>query len=292
MERSSVESNESLVLAVAAFSDLRTPSHIYQVLRAKGREGLRARFEGLDQESQAEVLSQAAALADKGIGALLLGDDRFPRQLDRLASSSPVLFYWGNLDILEMPGLGMCGARHASDLGLKAASACGEEVREHGVVVVSGYAKGVDTETHLAALRGGGKTVIVLAEGFNHFRIKRSFPRELFRRENVLVLSQFAPRQPWTTGGAMTRNRVIYGLSLALVVVEAGETGGTLAAGVGALSVGRPVFVLDFNGSTPLGNRRLLDEGGVAITNRGRLGEEIRKLLDGRGEPQEQMALL
>ncbi|MGA3526798.1 DNA-processing protein DprA [Melissospora conviva] len=253
---------------------------MFALLRAEGRNGLRECYDRLPPDRQEEIAQKAAELAVKGIGVLLFGDEKYPEKLGDLASSSPVLFYWGNLDLLSMPGLGMCGSRHASDLGLKAAVACGEEAQEHGVVVVSGYAKGVDTEAHLAALRNGGNTILVLAEGIDHFRIKRSFPRDMFRKENVLVVSQFAPRQPWTAGGAMTRNRLIYGLGLALVVVEAGEKGGTLAAGTGALRSGRPVFVLDFNNSTPTGNRILLENGGIPVPTRRCLGVEIRKLLD------------
>ncbi|MGC1214466.1 MAG: DNA-processing protein DprA [Micromonospora sp.] len=231
-------------------------------------------------------------MADKDIGVLLFGDDRYPTNLGGLASSSPVMFYWGNLGLLTAPSLGMCGSRKASDLGLKAAAACGEEVQQQGVVVVSGYAKGVDTETHLAALRNGGSTIIVLAEGFDHFRIKRSIPREIFKKEKVLVLSQFAPRQPWSAGGAMTRNKLIYGLSLALVVVEAGEKGGTLAAGSGALAQGKPVFVLDFNGSTPAGNRILLEKGGVPVPTRTHLGKAIQGLLSHPDAARKQLSLL
>ncbi|MEV6812388.1 DNA-processing protein DprA [Micromonospora sp. NPDC051296] len=284
--------NESLVLAITAFINPRTPSQIFALLRTEGRASLRDRFETLPPSHQEDIVRKAAEMADKGIGVLLFGDDDYPAKLGPLASSSPILFYWGNLDLLKIPGLGMCGSRRASELGLKAALACGEEVQEQGVVVVSGYAKGVDTETHLAALRGGGKTIIVLAEGFDSFRIKKTFPRELFRRENVLVLSQFAPRQPWSAGGAMTRNRLIYGLGLALVVVEAGEKGGTLAAGQGALDTGRPVFVLDFNGSTPAGNRLLLDKGGIPVSTRKRLGEEIRKLLAKARTAKQQLSLI
>ncbi|MGQ5259585.1 DNA-processing protein DprA [Micromonospora sp. ZYX-F-536] len=292
MRGSRVIPNESLVLGITAFVDPRTPSRVFALLRNEGRDGLRARFEALDPSRQEEILKKAAEMAEKGIGALLFGDDQYPSKLGKLASSSPILFFWGNPDLLTIPGLGMCGSRQASELGLKAAIACGEEVQEHGVVVVSGYAKGVDTETHLAALRGGGSTIVVLAEGFDHFRIKRSFPREMFRKQNVLVLSQFAPRQPWTAGGAMTRNRLIYGLGLALVVVEAGEKGGTLAAGQGALRNGKPVFVLDFDNSTPAGNRMLLEDGGIPVPTRKRLGAEIRKLLDRPQMVRRQLSLI
>jgi DNA processing protein len=108
--------------------------------------------------------------------------------------------------------------------------------------------------------------VIVLAEGIDHFPIKRDFVSH-FDPERVLVVSQFHPQQPWAAYGAIARNHLIFGLGKALVVIEAGEQGGTLAAGREALQRGRPVFVLDFGDETPIGNRILVEAGGRPITS-------------------------
>lgn len=277
--------DETLALAVSAFVDPRTPARIHAVLRSEGRDGLKRRFLALGEADRDTVIAKANELADKGIYAVLYGDDLYPRQLERLATSSPIFFCWGNPELFSAPSIGMCGSRKATDLGLKAAALCGEEASASGIAVVSGYAKGVDTTTHLAALESGGKTVIVLPEGIDGFRIKKDFPRDLFRKENVLAVSQFAPRQPWTAGAAMTRNKVIYGLGLALVVIEAGDSGGTLAAGEGALANGRPVLVLDFDGSTPPGNRILLQRGGIPVPNRRKLHDVLRDLPRTLDEP-------
>ena len=292
MNGSRVMPDESLTLAVSAFVDPRTPSRIFSTLRSEGRDGLKRRFLSLGDQEKAAVVSKAEELESRGVFAVLLGDDAYPVQLGPLASSSPIFFCWGNPDLFSVPSIGMCGSRKASELGLKAAGICGEEASASHIAVVSGYAKGVDTETHLAALNSGGRTVIVLPEGIDSFRIKREFPRHLFRKDDVLVVSQFAPRQPWTAGAAMTRNKVIYGLGLALVVIEAGERGGTLAAGEGALASGRPVLVLDFNGSTPAGNRVLLQKGGLPVPNRRRLQEVIQVLDRQRPTSDNQLGLL
>jgi DNA processing protein len=270
-----------LAQALVAFMDPRTPSRIFSLLQGEGRSGLARRLAALSFSEREKIHARAESMATKGIFAVCWGDAGYPSRLGRLASSSPILFCWGNSQLLDNPGLGMCGSRKASDLGLKAAALCGEDAQDSGLAVVSGYAKGVDTETHLAAVGSGGKTVIVVPEGIDNFRIRKDFPRHLFRRDDVLVISQFAPEQPWTAGGAMTRNRLIYGLGLALVVIEAGHKGGTLAAGEGALRAGRPVLVLDFNGSTPTGNRILLEKGGIPIPNRTRLREVIAELKSG-----------
>ncbi|WP_261675281.1 DNA-protecting protein DprA [Streptomyces lusitanus] len=278
MEYSEVE---RLRFSLAAFAALGTPSKIDGRLREGGVAGLYALYERLSAHDRKEVDAKASVLAAKDIRVTFRGDDAYPDSLlYKQRSSAPILYHWGNSDLLHLDGVGMCGSRSASDLGLKAAEACGLEVSARQMSVISGYAKGVDTVTHLAALNSGGSTVIVLAEGFDHFRIKKNF-RDSFDPDKVLVVSQFSPSQPWLAYAAMARNKVIFGLGRALVVVEAGEKGGTLAAGEGALRMGKPVFVLNFGSETPPGNKILLEKGGYPITSREQLGE----ILDKRPSP-------
>lgn len=264
-----------LVLALAAFHVLRTPGKISQLLRKDGIEGLEELFNALSQADQDSLIEESERLESKDLKVTLYGDPDFPASIVKNGRPvAPIIFYWGNTSLFYEPSIGMCGSRSATPLGLRAAQACGEEVSLRNMVVVSGYAKGVDTATHLAALNVGGKTIIVLAEGFNHFRTKREFAGKLDPRR-VLVISQFPPTQPWSAYAAMARNSLIFGLSRALVVVEAGEKGGTLAAGQGALRMGRPVFVLNFDAATPVGNQMLLAAGGHPIHSREELGRAI-----------------
>jgi DNA processing protein len=179
----------------------------------------------------------------------------------------------GALELLAAPAAGICGSRKATAVGLGAARASGQEISAHGLTVVSGYAKGVDTEAHLGALEYGGTTVLVLAEGIGHFRVKRDVSGE-FDLDRTLVVSQFHPEQPWAAHAAMTRNHLIFGLGMALIVIEAGERGGTLAAGQEALKRGRPVLVVDFGEGTA-GNRLLLHGGARSVTSRPELGETL-----------------
>ena len=254
---------------------MKTPGRIDDALKTNGRSSISSELQNLGQKELDELEEQTDSLARKGLGVVLRGDPAFPKSLIvKNRTSSPILFYLGNLKLLGREGIGMCGSRAASELGLKAAGECGEEVSRRELSVISGYAKGVDTATHLAALQAGGNTVIVLAEGFDHFRVKQTFQPH-FDLNRVLVISQFAPSQPWLAHAAMTRNKVIFGLGRALVVVEAGEKGGTLAAGEGALQIGRPVFVLNFGDETPTGNRILLGKGGYSIRSREQLGEAL-----------------
>lgn len=236
-------------------------------VRAAGIRAFEDVSGALGPESRKGVEDQAAELWDGGIDAVLLGQDGYPRRLAASAQAPAALFFKGPLELLEQPAIGFCGSRHASSEGLRAAHACADAVSRRGYTVVSGYAKGVDSVAHTAALASGGATVVVLAEGINRFRIRRGDFQKLWDPERIVVVSQFAPDQKWFVSGAMARNTVISGLSQALVVVQAGETGGTLAAGEYALQRGQTVLTLQLF-DAPVGNRLLIDNGAKVIRSR------------------------
>jgi len=125
----------------------------------------------------------------------------------------------------------------------------------------------VDIQSHASALAAGGRTILVLPEGIMRFRVRRGEFDEVWDPSRAAVVSQFSPFQSWRAGAAMTRNGVISGLSAALIVVEASERGGTLAAGLHGLDRGQKVIVLAANGGTR-GNEILLSRGAVGARNR------------------------
>ncbi len=251
-------------------------------LTARARELGTTAFTDLLREisgvEQARANEEASELSSHGVGAVLLGSPEYPRLLSRVRAAPPFLFYLGAADLLTAHGIGMCGSRNASDEGLRAAAACGEVATQQGLTVVSGYARGVDTTTHISALSSGGSTIIVLPEGINHFRVKRGPVAEVWDKERVLVVSQFSPSRPWSAGSAMARNNVIIGLSLALVVVEANDKGGALAAGAKALQLNKPVLALEF-AENPRGNAELIRRGAISVRNRAELRARLKQVI-------------
>lgn len=242
-----------------------------KTIATKVRSGGLGAFErvlaGLPAEDRRRIEDQAQDLSDAGVDAVLLGQSDYPDLLASSRQAPAALFYVGPVELLTHRAIGMCGSRKASAEGLRAAHACADAVARRGYSVVSGYAKGVDTVAHSAALACGGATVIVLAEGINHFRIRRGEFAQLWDPKRALVVSQFAPDQKWFASGAMTRNSVISDLSQALVVVEAGETGGTLAAGQYGLQRGQAVLALELFDAPP-GNQLLMAHGARVIRSR------------------------
>jgi DNA processing protein len=243
-------------LGVAAFTDLL-------------REIPRAELARADEE--------ASELSARDVGAVLLGSPEYPYRLSLIRGAPPVLFYMGATDLLTTHGIGMCGSRSASEEGLRAAIACGEVATRQGLTVVSGYARGVDTTAHISALSSGGSTIIVLPEGINNFRVKRGPMANAWDKERVLIVSQFTPSRPWSAGNAMARNNVIIGLSLALVVVEANDKGGTFAAGTKALQLNKPVLALEF-ALNPRGNAELIRHGAISVRNRAELHTRLSQV--------------
>jgi DNA processing protein len=195
-------------------------------------------------------------------------DPRYPQSLFKLFGGllPPDIWAIGNVELLKETGVGFCGSRKATERGLQVAADCARQLSKVQVTVISGYAPGVDMASHEAALANGGRTVIVLPEGIDHFRIKKTI-KELWDWRRVLVLSQFPPNAIWRADRAMERNRVIVALSRAVIVLEARDQGGTLHAGYSALQMGKPLFVAQYdemNGSRE-GNRRLMEMGAMPL---------------------------
>lgn len=204
------------------------------------------------------------------------GDERYPiRLLAILGKRAPsILSMLGNIDLLDRHGVSFCGARDASEKGIEAASLCARTAVKADFVVTSGNARGVDRATHREALASGGSTILVLPEGIDHFRIAPEL-RDVWDWSNVLVLSQFEPQTAWKSYHAMDRNRVIMALSCAMVVVEAGEKGGTRAAGEDALRLQIPLFAIDygFDETIAPGNRMLIGKGAKRLKRSKETGE-------------------
>lgn len=183
----------------------------------------------------------------------------------------------GNVELLKMAGLGFCGSRKSSSKGLETAQDCADQAAHNNFSVISGNALGVDLEAHYNCLKAGGKTILVLAEGINHFKIKKAL-EPVWDWERVLVVSQFEPDEPWQIFRAMMRNKLIIALSRVMIVIEAGEKGGTLNAGKETLQFDIPLYVAQYQDMSvdARGNQLLLGMGAQKLaksrtTNRANL---------------------
>lgn len=221
---------------------------------------------------QATTPEQGQAIVDQlataGHTLILRGEVGYPALLEtRLAENAPpFLTVLGNIDSLSAAGVAFSGSRRTSPDGIQHARNLAKQAVARSLTVISGHAPGTDLATHQAALQNGGVTVLVLPEGALRFRPHADLI-PFMESERVVVVSEFPPNMPWSAQNAMIRNQTIIGLARALIVIEAGEEGGTLDAGRRAISLKIPVYALAGLNLPPsaAGNTLLHAEGATPL---------------------------
>ncbi len=201
------------------------------------------------------VATDLSRFENSGISVLLWSDAAYPSALRGLNDAPLIVFVRGHLD--ESPRVAIVGTREPSQASIDCAESLATDFASQGWTVVSGMARGIDSAAHRGALAAGGRTVAVLGCG-----VSRIYPpenHELARQivANGALLSEFHPDRRPAANLLTIRNRVISGLSRAVIVVEAGETSGSLYAARRAHAQGRLVFAIP-NGS--IGNQKLLTD--------------------------------
>lgn len=217
------------------------------------RIGLGERLRAADPELREAALLRIAdaktvrsLAARDGIHPLAWNNARFPSALLAIPDPPPVLWYLGALDAFDAPAVAIVGSRAASAVAVEAAARIGMDLAARGITVVSGLARGVDSAAHRGALRTG-RTIAVLGSG-----VDRIYPHEhrTLATEIVatgLVVSEYPPGTPPRAFHFPQRNRLISGLSRAVVVIEASERSGSLITAACALEQGREVMAVPGN---------------------------------------------
>lgn len=154
------------------------------------------------------------------------------------------LFFSGDVSLLSTPRVSIIGARRATEEGIRRAKRLCRLLVEREITIVSGLAQGIDTAAHTTAIELGGRTIAVLGTSLDKYYPLEN--RDLQRRimQEHLAVSQFARTTPSLRTNFPQRNRTMALLSDATVIVEAGESSGTLSQGWEALRIGRPLFFM------------------------------------------------
>lgn len=205
------------------------------------RQARRARHARDTTRPLREVLAIARRIGARATGYELPG---FPKRLNHLHHPPPLLFLRGDSSLLDAPAVAVVGSRKASEYGRGMARSMGEGLARGGVAVVSGLALGIDGAAHRGALAAGGGTIAVLGCGPDVTHPPSH--RRLFQGilERGLVVSEFLPGEAPLPHHFPRRNRLIAGLSKAVVVVEAARRSGALITVEHALDIGRDVFAV------------------------------------------------
>jgi len=184
-----------------------------------------------------------------GADLLILDDGVYPAMLREIYDPPIALYVKGAWEeCLEQPCVAIVGSRRCSTYGQNAALMLGRDLAQRGVTVVSGFARGIDASAHRGALEGGGRTIGVLGTGIDEVypRDHRRLANEILERGGSLV-TQFPLGTPPVSENFPYRNRIISGLSLGVVVVEAAENSGSLITARLAIEQNREVFAVPGN---------------------------------------------
>lgn len=237
--------------------------------------------------SEIDAESELTAAAESGVRVLTQQDPAYPRGLREIHDPPGVLYASGSVVPEDGIAVAIVGTRHATRYGLKQAERFADGLARRGVTVVSGLARGIDGAAHRAALSAGGRTIAVLASG-----VLKVYPPEHEKlageiADNGAVVSEAAPRMPPIGGAFPQRNRIISGLSLGVLVVEAADRSGALITARHAADQGREVFALPGPVDSRLsrGCHSLIRDGAALVSDVDELLGELGPLFEGVTRP-------
>jgi predicted Rossmann fold nucleotide-binding protein DprA/Smf involved in DNA uptake len=217
------------------------------------------------------LLDRSAALGimaerwtSRGLWVISRSDDAYPGRLKSyLGQAAPPLLYGaGEPRLLHTGGLAIVGSRDASEEDIQFARSVGASCASQDIAAISGGARGVDLEAMAAAFEAGGKALGVLPDSLARNAVSPRY-RESLVSGRLALVSPYDPDARWFAFTAMERNKVIYALSdAALVVSSAAENGGTWTGAVEALDAARIAVYIKAHGDVKEGNRKLLARGG------------------------------
>ncbi|MFA5410572.1 MAG: DNA-processing protein DprA [Candidatus Omnitrophota bacterium] len=231
---------------------------------------------GIGEKTAQEIASfkkedldkELASVKKLGLKIITQGDIDYPENLKSIYDPPIVLYVKGELKREDKFSLGIVGSRRASYYGLNSAEKFAYGLCENSFTIVSGMARGIDTSSHRGALKAGGRTIAVMGSGFQHI-----YPPENKKLAEEIaakgaVLSEFPCDMKPLPQNFPRRNRVISGLSLGVLVVEAAKNSGALITADFALEQGRDVFALPgkVDANTSFGTNELIKQGAKLVS--------------------------
>lgn len=242
---------------------------------------------GLVREKAAMAISQdrnienadeyLKTMKESGINVYTILESEYPENLKNIYDPPPVLYVKGELALEDELAIGIVGSRKATDYGLKAAERIALRLAEMGITIVSGMAMGIDSAAHRGALKAKGRTLAVCGCG-----LKYVYPMTNYNLSQEIVKSgALISEYPFDTAAYANqfpaRNRIISGMSLGIIVVEAGEKSGSLITADFALEQGREVFAVPGNISSPnsKGTNTLIKSGAKLVSRIEDIIEEL-----------------
>lgn len=235
-----------------------------------------------------------AAIDAAGIATLCWDDDNYPPRLRDIANPPPLLYVRGDIVPADGWAIAMVGTRRATAYGRDVAQAFAAAFAAAGITVVSGFARGIDTVAHQAALDAGGRTLAVLGSGLDQLYPPEQAPLAGRIAANGALISDYPLGTPPDSANFPPRNRIISGLSLGVVVIEAGEESGALITADFAAEHGRDVFSVPGNvfSRSSRGTNNLIRNGAKLVTSAEEVLEELNvRMAAQQADAREQLML-
>ncbi len=216
-------------------------------------------------------------LEEVGGKVMTIKDASYPKRLKEIYDPPPVLYVRGELREEDELAVAIVGSRKTTPYGKWMTEKMGQELARHGITIISGMARGIDSHAHWGALSGGGRTIAVLGSGVDVVYPPEN--RNLYKRiiDQGAVLSEFPMGSPPEGGHFPKRNRIISGLSIGVVVVQAGMESGSLITANYALEQGREVFAVPGNvgSDSSRGTHKLIKDGAKLVESSEDILEEV-----------------
>jgi len=215
-----------------------------------------------------------------GASVITREEENYPQNLLQIPAPPPLIYVRGELLSQDRLSLAVVGSRRATNYGKEVVRALIPDLAASGLTIVSGLALGIDAEAHRAALQAGGRTIAVLACGIDQIYPPSnvSIAQEMLESGKGAIITEFPPETPTYPANFPIRNRIISGISLGTLVIEAAEGSGTFHTVASALDQGREVFAVPGSIFSPYsaGTAKLIEKGAKPVTRAEDILEELQ----------------
>ncbi len=200
---------------------------------------------------------------------ITMEESKYPEQLKKIKNPPKQLYSEGNIELLKTNIISIIGSRACSENGKKLTKKFTQELVEQGLTIASGMAVGIDTIAHQTTLQENGKTIAVLGNGLENIFPKENI--ELYQqiiKKGGLIVTEYPPKEKAKSSNFLARNRIVSGLALGILVIEAGYRSGTSVTAKLAKQQGKKVFALphEINDKHGIGTNRLIQNGAKIVT--------------------------
>jgi DNA processing protein len=229
-----------------------------------------------------DVVAELDRCRRHNIDIVTIEDDAYPRTIKEIGDPPSVLYLHGEILPRDHLAIAIVGTRHATTYGKRMAERLASSLARAGMTIISGLARGIDAAAHQGALNAGGRTMAVLGSGLLNLYPPEHKELAFDISQQGAILSELAPPQPTSPGAFPRRNRIITGMSLGVIVVQAAESSGALISARHAMEQNREVFAVPgpVDSRVSRGPHQLLRDGAKLVESADDVFEELGPLIE------------